>query len=209
MYQALLVNHSLIVLAHKFHIFGNFLMHFNFPLSTQCWNLGLILEFLNLCMCHILVSPNATHASSLILLAWQLLLMSYFSCALWWCNDPWFMVPRRNLGSPVDYSHEEILLGARWYRDLRSWSTIASQLMWFIHLGTFIWNSCSIIPLKLLNPLSLTLSFDLVYNFKSTLVVLWTTWRLMCLTHFLFHYPTQHFSHFVISGRDFFKGERL
>jgi len=159
MYQALLVNHSLIVLAHKFHIFGNFLMQFNFPPSMQCWNLGLILEFSNLCMCHVLVSPNATHASSLILLAWQVLLVSYFSCVLWWCHDPWFTVPRRNLGSPVDCSHKEILLGARWYQGLRSWSTIASQLMWFIHLGTFIWNSCSIIPLKLLNPLSLPTVF--------------------------------------------------
>ena len=159
MYQALLVNHSLIVLAHKFHIFGNFLMHFNFPPSTQCWNLGLILEFSNLCMCHVLVSPNATHASSLILLAWQVLLVSYFSCALWWCHDPWFTVPRRNLGSPVDCSHKEILLGARWYRGLRSWSIIAPQLMWLTHLGTLIWNSCSIIPLKLLNPLSLPTVF--------------------------------------------------
>jgi len=159
MYQALLVNHSLIVLAHKFHIFGNFLMQFNFPPSMQCWNLGLILEFSNLCMCHVLVSPNATHASSLILLAWQVLLVSYFSYALWWCHDPWFTVPRRNLGSPMDCSHKEILLGARWYRGLWSWSIIAPQLMWFTHLGTLIWNSCSIIPLKLLNPLSLTTVF--------------------------------------------------
>ena len=128
-------------------------MHFKFfSPSTKCWNLGLILDFSNLCMCHVLVSTHATHASSLILLAWQVLLVSYFSCALWWCHDPWFTVPRRNLGSPMDCSHKEILLGARWYRGLRSWSTIASQLMWFTHIGTLIWNSCSIIPLKLLHP---------------------------------------------------------
>ena len=134
-------------------------MHFNFSPSTKCWNLGLILDFSNLCMCHVLVSTHATHASSLILLAWQVLLVSYFSCALWWCHDPWFTVPRRNLGSPMDCSHKEILVGARWYRGLRSWSTIASQLMWFNHIGTLIWNSCPIIPLNLLHPLSLTTVF--------------------------------------------------
>jgi len=148
-------------------------------------------------MCHILVSPNATHASSLILLAWQVLLVSYFSYALWWCHDPWFTVPRRNLGSPTDCSHKEILLGARWYRGLWSWSIIAPQLMWFTHLGTLIWNSCSIIPLKLLNPLSLpTVLWSRLYSQNQPLLFLWTICKLMCLSHFLFHYSTQHFSHF-------------
>ena len=131
-----------------------------------------------------------------------MLLVSYFSCDLWWCHDPWFTVPRRNLGSPVDCSHKEILLGARWYRGLRSWSIIAPQLMWFTHLGTFIWNSCSIIPLKLLNPLSLTTVFWSRVISKPTLVF-WTTWKLMCLTHFLFHYSTQRFSHSLNLGTRF------
>ena len=64
-------------------------------------------------------------------------------------------------------------------------------------IWTLIWNSCSIIPLKLLNPLSLpTVLWSRLYSQNQPLLFLWTICKLMCLSHFLFHYSTQHFSHF-------------
>ena len=54
------------------------------------------------------------------------------------------------------------------------------ELSFGIHVPSFHWSYYILCPLRL--------SFDLVCNFESTLVVLWTTWKLMCLTHFLFHY---------------------
>ena len=79
--------------------------------------------------------------------------------------------------------------------------------MYFRSPWNHFWRFMSVLLLNFLNPLLVATTFFIsVVISKPTLVALWTSYKLMCLTHFLFHYLTQGFCHFIISGRDFFKG---
>ena len=124
---------------------------------------------------------------------------------------PWSMttVPRRNLGSPMDCSHKDLSLGAPWYQGLWSWSIIVPQLMYSLSLDPLLEihvRASSKFPKSLV---SCNLPHILILTFKTTLVVLWTSCKLMCSTHFFFHYLTQGFWHIIILGQDSFKGEWL
>ena len=198
------MNFSLMIFAPWVpHPWGNFWMHL-FTMPTQYENLANP-WLLNLCTCQPLSSSTITHAIPLTLIAdmcWLKVTTVVTYGGTMTSDHGTVSKP----GITCGLQPHEVLLDTRWYQGLWSWSIIVPQLMYSLSLDPLLEihvRASSKFPKSLV---SCNLPHILILTFKTTLVVLWTSCKLMCSTHFFFHYLTQGFCHFIILGRDFFKG---